>query len=64
MTEEQFIKEAVEEILKITCIEAQNNKFVTPIIFRQSIKLMELIDRVQKEAIEFGRASKGEEIEV
>lgn len=45
------IKEKIEEIVKQACIEAQNNKFITPIVFRQSIKLLELVEEEKKKVI-------------
>lgn len=43
-TEKEKILREFKEVLKQTCIEAQNNKFVTPIVWRQMIKVEELFN--------------------
>lgn len=42
----------VEKMVKEICIEAQNNKFISPIVFRQGIKLTEFITQQQEELVE------------
>lgn len=40
----------IQKIVAHACIEAQNNKHITPIVFRQSIKLTELFEEECKKA--------------
>lgn len=51
MKNKQWEKQ-IEGIIKVSCIEAQNNKFITPIVFRQSIKLLEIFAQQQERVIE------------
>lgn len=50
-TKENILRE-FERILKQVCIEAQNNEFITPIVFRQSRKVEDLLDMYKHTILE------------